>query len=73
MYRSQLTVTDMNDAVNLGFYIQIIRFQLSSKEEESLFQSPDLLQRKAIERWAKSLGLVYECDVVSGRARGWGS
>jgi hypothetical protein len=69
MYRSQLTVTDMNDAVNLGFYIQIIRFQLSSKEEESLFQSPDLLQRKAIERWAKSLGLEYEYDSVRGRAR----
>jgi hypothetical protein len=34
-----------------------------------LFQAPDLLQRKVIKRWAKSLGLVYECDVVSGRAR----
>jgi hypothetical protein len=42
---------------------------LSLKEKESLFQGPDLLQQKAIERWAKSLGLVFEYDAVSGRAR----
>jgi hypothetical protein len=59
----------MNDAVNLRFYTQLIRFQLSFKEKESLFRAPDLLQQKAIERWAKSSGLVFEYDVVSGRAR----
>jgi hypothetical protein len=59
----------MNDAVNFCLYTQIIRFQLSSKEEESLFQAPDLLQQRAIERWAKSLALVYEYDAGSRRAR----
>jgi hypothetical protein len=67
--RPQLRAKDMNYAVNSGFYTQIIHFQLSSKEEESLFQAPDLLQQRAIESWAKSLGLVYGYDAVSGRAR----
>jgi hypothetical protein len=59
----------MNNVVNLRFYTQIIRFQLSPKEEESLFQGPDLLQRKAIERWAKSFALGYEYDSTSGSVR----
>jgi hypothetical protein len=59
----------LNDPVNLKFYTQIIRFQLSPKEEEVVFQGLDLVQRKVIERWAESLGLVLEWDGGGGSVK----
>ncbi|KAH8756869.1 hypothetical protein BGZ57DRAFT_802906 [Hyaloscypha finlandica] len=60
---------DMNDVVNLTFYTQVIRFQMSPMQEETPFQDPDPLQQKAIHTWAQSLGFDYEYSLATRTAR----
>ena len=64
-----LIAQDMNDAVNLALYTQIILFKTSPMEGETLFHSPDPSQQRAIQTWAHSFGFDYEYSIATRTAR----
>jgi hypothetical protein len=59
----------MNDPANLGFYTQLIRFQISPTREETLFSSPDPSQQRTIQSWAHALEFEFEYSLALRTAR----
>jgi hypothetical protein len=59
----------MNNAANLGFYTQLIQFQMNPALEEILFQSPDPSQQRTIQSWAHALGFEFEYSLASRAGR----
>ncbi|KUJ15354.1 uncharacterized protein LY89DRAFT_735476 [Mollisia scopiformis] len=69
LHRTLLTISDMNNKVNLAFYTQLICFYRNHHETESVFLSPDNPQQRMLQSWAHQLGFAFEYTLATHSGR----